>query len=79
MLAKQLRQQIKWDEQQSDKQADIRFNKLLAELKANYRKRTYTTLSLNKETIERLEAEGFAVRYNRACGMGDVDSHTITW
>ena len=38
-----------------------------------------TVLSLHPEVVRMLERAGYKVKFNRACGMGDMDSHTITW
>lgn len=36
-------------------------------------------LTFPETVVEELRARGYRVTYQKACGMGDVDSHRIQW
>ncbi len=42
-------------------------------------KNSVTVLTVSQDVIDSLRRNGFSVKYLPACGMGDMDSHTITW
>ena len=68
MLADELRQQIQHDEEQEKQQTLLNehaiLDKLVADIKSNYRKRSHTVQTLHKNVVKMLETEGFTVKYN---------------
>lgn len=41
--------------------------------------RSVTDMTFSNYVVMRLRGAGYTVRRNTACGMGDVDTHTIEW
>ena len=37
------------------------------------------TLSIPDGVVRKLKYKGYKVTFHRACGMGDMDSHEISW
>lgn len=79
-LAHALRAEIEQVKANKKKTSTERLYKSVIEkIMENKIKGEITVQSLSSEVVKRLEEEGFTVTFQRACGMGDVDSHRIKW
>ena len=78
-LADQLRQKIKDDENKLVKNEGAITQRVLKLINQKFRTRSHTEQSLPASVVAMLKSEGFTVIFHPARGMGDVDSHTISW
>lgn len=78
--AEQLRAGVDDENDQRERQRHTRgMENIKKAIQENRRKGSVNVLSLRSSVVEQLEKEGFGVKFHRAAGMGDMDTHTVSW